>query len=93
MAEQQLIYKSEIERIWKAQFDSLSRKTEPELTDEEEKEKEKEAPKPAPSRTQAGMSPNVAMPGVSSRASSMERESSVLPEQSRAVLRIRRLVR
>lgn len=32
MAEQQQIYKSEIERIWKAQFDSLSRKDEPQLT-------------------------------------------------------------
>lgn len=41
VAEQQLIYKSEIERIWKAQFDSLSRKDKPELSDEEE-----EAPKP-----------------------------------------------
>ncbi|KAL4252498.1 Transcription initiation factor TFIID subunit 1 histone acetyltransferase domain-containing protein [Abortiporus biennis] len=36
VAEQQLIYKSEIERIWKAQFDSLSRKDEPELSDHEE---------------------------------------------------------
>jgi hypothetical protein len=35
VAEQQQIYKSEIERIWKAQFDSLSRKDEPQLTDEE----------------------------------------------------------
>jgi transcription initiation factor TFIID subunit 1 len=32
VAEQQQIYKSEIERIWKAQFDSLSRKDEPQLT-------------------------------------------------------------
>jgi transcription initiation factor TFIID subunit 1, fungi type len=37
VAEQQQIYKSEIERIWKAQFDSLSRKDEPQLTDEDEK--------------------------------------------------------
>ncbi|THH33447.1 hypothetical protein EUX98_g765 [Antrodiella citrinella] len=35
VAEQQQIYKSEIERIWKAQFDSLSRKDEPELTQED----------------------------------------------------------
>jgi hypothetical protein len=36
VAEQQLIYKSEIERIWKAQFASLSRKDEPQLTDDED---------------------------------------------------------
>lgn len=35
VAEQQVIYKSEIERIWKAQFDSLSRKDEPPLTAED----------------------------------------------------------
>lgn len=35
VAEQQQIYKSEIERIWKAQYDSLSRKDEPELTQED----------------------------------------------------------
>jgi len=35
VAEQQLIYKSEIERIWKAQFDSLSRTDEPPLTEED----------------------------------------------------------
>lgn len=37
VAEQQVIYKSEIERIWKAQFDSLSRKDEPILTEEDER--------------------------------------------------------
>jgi len=36
VAEQQQIYKSEIDRIWKAQFDSLSRKEEPILTEEDE---------------------------------------------------------
>ncbi|KAI5121146.1 hypothetical protein M0805_007144 [Coniferiporia weirii] len=36
VAEQQNVYKSEIERIWKAQFDSLSRKDEPQLTAEDE---------------------------------------------------------
>lgn len=35
VAEQQQIYKSEIERIWKAQFDSLARKDEPQLSDDE----------------------------------------------------------
>ncbi|KAH0838142.1 hypothetical protein J3R83DRAFT_6393 [Lanmaoa asiatica] len=45
VAEQQQIYKSEIERIWKAQFDSLSRKDEPQLTPEDE------APPPPPPDT------------------------------------------
>lgn len=36
MQEQQVIYKSEVERIWKAQYASLSRKDEPQLTDEDE---------------------------------------------------------
>ncbi|TRM65919.1 hypothetical protein BD626DRAFT_486234 [Schizophyllum amplum] len=38
VAEQQQIYKSEVERIWKAQFDSLSRKDAPPLTEEDERE-------------------------------------------------------
>lgn len=36
VAEQQQIYRSEVDRIWKAQYDSLSRKEEPELSDHEE---------------------------------------------------------
>ena len=36
VAEQQNVYKSEIERIWKAQYKSLSRKDEPQLTQEDE---------------------------------------------------------
>ncbi|KAG8726504.1 hypothetical protein FRC11_015069, partial [Ceratobasidium sp. 423] len=35
VAQQQQVYKSEIERIWRAQFKSLSNKTPPELTQEE----------------------------------------------------------
>lgn len=35
VAEQQVVYKSEIERIWKSQSDSLSKKEEPELTAED----------------------------------------------------------
>ncbi|ORZ03870.1 hypothetical protein BCR43DRAFT_451500 [Syncephalastrum racemosum] len=35
VAEQQQIYREEIARIWKAQFDALSSKTEPELSDHE----------------------------------------------------------
>ncbi|TFY72421.1 hypothetical protein EVG20_g603 [Dentipellis fragilis] len=41
VAEQQQIYKSEIERIWKAQFASLSRKDEPQLSDDEDDKKPK----------------------------------------------------
>lgn len=37
VAEQQQIYKSEIERIWKAQFDALSRREPAQLTAEDEK--------------------------------------------------------
>ncbi|KAH7107045.1 hypothetical protein BKA62DRAFT_685859 [Auriculariales sp. MPI-PUGE-AT-0066] len=36
VAEQQQIYRSEIDRIWKAQYDSLSSKVEPELSEEDE---------------------------------------------------------
>ena len=39
VAEQQQIYKSEIDRIWRAQFDSLSRKDEPDLSEDEEEKK------------------------------------------------------
>ncbi|KZV94138.1 hypothetical protein EXIGLDRAFT_767429 [Exidia glandulosa HHB12029] len=36
VAEQQQIYKSEVDRIWKAQYDSLSRKDEPILSDDDD---------------------------------------------------------
>ncbi|KAF8445744.1 TAF1 transcription initiation factor TFIID subunit TAF1 [Boletus edulis BED1] len=103
VAEQQQIYKSEIERIWKAQFDSLSRKDEPQLTPEDE------APPPdikKPLQRQASMrietpfspamSPAPGRPSspAFSRGSSLERdrEMSLGPDGSRKVLRIRRLV-
>lgn len=107
VAEQQQIYKSEIERIWKAQFDSLSRKDEPQLTPEDE------APPPPPDTkkivqrqgsmridTQTPFSPAMSpAPGrptspAYSRGSSLERdrEMSMGPEGSRKVLRIKRLV-
>lgn len=106
VAEQQLIYKSEIERIWKAQFDSLSRKDEPQLTEEDIRRDRDET-----KRIQAqhnmrrdgsrafspGMSPMLAGPSSPpySRASSVDRdrEMSMGPDGSRKVLRIRRLVR
>ncbi|KAJ7246290.1 TAF1 transcription initiation factor TFIID subunit TAF1 [Mycena haematopus] len=84
VAEQQVIYKSEIERIWKAQFDSLSRKDEPQLTDEE-KEKEEDAP-PAPARgrqtsvrqetmpPEAGAGPSSPASPAFSRGSSLDRD-------------------
>ncbi|TCD62848.1 hypothetical protein EIP91_006329 [Steccherinum ochraceum] len=54
VAEQQQIYKSEIERIWKAQFDSLSRKDEPELTAEDvERDRKATADVRAASRRQS----------------------------------------
>ncbi|KAF8846178.1 TAF1 transcription initiation factor TFIID subunit TAF1 [Paxillus ammoniavirescens] len=106
VAEQQQIYKSEIERIWKAQFDSLSRKDEPQLTPEEA------APPPPPvdvkkppqrqasMRNETPFSPVMSPIPVGppspafSRGSSLERdrEMSMGPEGSRKVLRIKRLV-
>lgn len=88
VAEQQLIYKSEIERIWKAQFDSLSRKDEPQLTDEEKKDSKKVPQTSVPSVPSAQPFP------AYSRSSSMEREreGSVGIADSRSVLRIKRLV-
>ncbi|KAH9937380.1 uncharacterized protein B0H18DRAFT_1081579 [Fomitopsis serialis] len=103
VAEQQQIYKSEIERIWKAQFDSLSRKDEPELTEEDEKRAEVKTQRklsgphdgytPAGSpvahrETPAPLSPTF------SRGSSLvrDRELSLGPDAQRRVLRIKRLV-
>ncbi|KAF8807785.1 atypical/TAF1 protein kinase [Phlegmacium glaucopus] len=103
VAEQQVIYKSEIERIWKAQFDSLSRKDEPQLTDDEDKKDTKKQQKPSSTRLDSQPYPNAGSPiaGPSarptppfSRGSSMDRErdGSVGPDGSKSVLRIRRLV-
>jgi len=88
VAEQQLIYKSEIERIWKAQFDSLSRKDEPQLSDDEDKKdaKKPQMPPAAPSGPAGRSSPPF------SRGSSLEREGSVGLDASKSVLRIKRLV-
>ncbi|KAF7337444.1 putative transcription initiation factor TFIID subunit [Mycena sanguinolenta] len=101
VAEQQVIYKSEIERIWKAQFDSLSRKDEPQLTDEE---KEDTPPRGRQASVRQETVPPEASPGAGpsspaspafSRGSSLDRdrEASMGPEgNSRRVLRIQRLV-
>ncbi|KIK94115.1 hypothetical protein PAXRUDRAFT_828325 [Paxillus rubicundulus Ve08.2h10] len=106
VAEQQQIYKSEIERIWKAQFDSLSRKDEPQLTPEEAApapppvDVKKPFQKQASMRNETPFSPvlspipvGAASPAFS-RGSSLERdrELSMGPEGSRKVLRIKRLV-
>ncbi|PPQ71123.1 hypothetical protein CVT24_009859 [Panaeolus cyanescens] len=90
VAEQQLIYKSEIERIWKAQFDSLSRKTEPELSDDEDK---KDVKKPPTTIISTSGPSNQPSPGLMSRASSVDRdrEGSLGPDGSKSVLRIKRL--
>ncbi|KAF8640571.1 hypothetical protein AX17_000233 [Amanita inopinata Kibby_2008] len=97
VAEQQQIYKSEIERIWKAQYDSLSRKDEPQLTDDEDKKDFKKIQPRYPSVI--AMSPTIpglSMPGspVLSRGSSLDRdrEGSVGPDGHRKILRIKRLI-
>ncbi|CAA7265965.1 unnamed protein product [Cyclocybe aegerita] len=90
VAEQQLIYKSEIERIWKAQFDALSRKDEPALSDDEDKKDNVKKPQPAIPVAGSSSRPSPAF----SRASSLERdrEGSMGPDGSRSVLRIKRLI-
>lgn len=105
VAEQQQIYKSEIERIWKAQFDSLSRKDEPELLPEDEEQPEIKPPLPLQRQSSvrkesvapySAMSPPVAAaPSPAfSRGSSVDRdrEMSLGPDNGRRVLRIKRLV-
>lgn len=106
VAEQQLIYKSEIERIWKAQFDSLSRKDEPQLSDDEdEKRVDKKFPQSRQSIDQAHAytpahsplairdTPMPASPAFS-RGSSIGHDRDMSPslEAQRRVLRIKRLV-
>ena len=104
VAEQQVIYKSEIERIWKAQFDSLSRRDEPQLTDDEDKKDTKKPQKQSSSRSDSQPYSNAGPPPVGgpftrptppvSRGSSMDRErdGSIEPDGSKNILRIRRLV-
>jgi transcription initiation factor TFIID subunit 1, fungi type len=97
------VYKSEIERIWKAQHDSLIRKDEPPLDVEEEEKKTYRKPS-AQRQTSVGefvMSPSVISPPAAapsavpspalSRGSSIDRES-MGPDSPRKALRIKRLV-
>ncbi|KAG6879873.1 hypothetical protein C0992_010542, partial [Termitomyces sp. T32_za158] len=88
VAEQQSIYKSEIERIWKAQYVSLSRKDEPQLTAEDEARYNSNQVSQGNHRDSRPPSPSF------SRASSIDRdrEMSLGPEGTKKVLRIRRLV-
>jgi len=99
VAEQQQIYKSEIERIWKAQYDSLSRKDEPQLSDDEDK---KDPKKQLQIKTVGSIATSPTIPGpvpplspAFSRGSSLEqdREGSLGPDGNRKVMRIRRRVR
>ncbi|KAI1793162.1 hypothetical protein LXA43DRAFT_285247 [Ganoderma leucocontextum] len=107
VAEQQQIYKSEVERIWKAQFDSLSRKDEPDLSEDEEEKKPPVDKKPQ--RKQSVMfegytpahspMPHAETPApmspTYSRASSLARDivrDGSLGPDARRVLRIKRLV-
>lgn len=99
VAEQQNVYRSEIERIWKAQYDSLSRKEEPQLTAEDEERYN--ASVNAQKQLSRGRSRlddddnRGSVPPMSpsySRASSLDREVSLGPESSHRVLRVKRLV-
>ncbi|KIY51236.1 hypothetical protein FISHEDRAFT_64273 [Fistulina hepatica ATCC 64428] len=88
VAEQQQIYKSEIERIWKAQYDSLSRKDKPQLTQEEADRYYK------PTAKQEGGASRHESPSFGARGQSSDptREGSMGPEASRKVLRIKRKI-
>ena len=96
--EQQVIYKSEVERVWKTQYASLSRKDEPVLSETEEDSK---PPLQGNKRGRAGEAPGTAnttpftMPSPAfSRASSIDRETSLGPDGNASkVLRIKRFVR
>ncbi|KAG5644596.1 hypothetical protein DXG03_008074 [Asterophora parasitica] len=92
VAEQQTIYKSEIERIWKAQFDSLSRKDEPQLTAEDVARHKMQRSQSV--RRDESRPPS---PGPFSRASSVDRDREMSvnpdgPDGNKRVLRIKRLI-
>lgn len=92
VAEQQQIYKSEIERIWKAQFDSLSRKDEPELT-AEDVERDRKATADVRAATAHRDTPGPSSPTFS-RGSSLARERgpSMDPDGQKKVMRIKRFI-
>ncbi|KAJ7804577.1 hypothetical protein B0H14DRAFT_2612187 [Mycena olivaceomarginata] len=90
VAEQQVIYKSEIERIWKAQFDSLSRKDEPQLTEEKEEKvpRGRQASvrqKTVPPKASPGAGPSSPASPAFSRGSSLDwdRDTSLGTRSSR----------
>ncbi|KAM6498495.1 TAF1 transcription initiation factor TFIID subunit TAF1 [Amanita muscaria] len=98
VAEQQQIYKSEIERIWKAQYDSLSRRDEPQLSDDDEK---KDLMMKRPQQRILNTMASPIIPGFAtpaspafSRGSSIDhdREGSVGPDGNRKVMRIKRFI-
>ncbi|CAE6501787.1 unnamed protein product [Rhizoctonia solani] len=106
VAQQQQVYKSEIERIWRAQFRSLSNKTPPELTAEEAnapmfklpRDASVAAPGPGPGaagpsggKTTTGTKSRHSSVGAMSRASSIDRDGQTGGEgKTSRVLRIRR---
>jgi len=96
--EQQVIYKSEVERVWKTQFESLSRKDEPSLSDHEEDSKPlqqgNKRVRNAGESVGASSSTPFTMPSPAfSRASSLDRETSLGPDGNASkVLRIKRFV-
>lgn len=100
-----MIYKSEVERVWKTQYESLSRKDEPELSETEEESKPPplavkklrregtwalDGTSPGPSNAAFEAAPSPAF----SRGSSIDREASLGPDGNASkVLKIRRMVR
>lgn len=95
VAEQQAIYRQEIDRIWRAQFDALSSPYEPSKTEEDElRYRAEEAKMEGAAATPAvGMTPFTPAEGMSP---GMHRSASPgtdgLPRGPPKVLRIRRLV-
>ncbi|CEL52987.1 transcription initiation factor TFIID subunit D1 [Rhizoctonia solani AG-1 IB] len=103
VAQQQQVYKSEIERIWRAQFRSLSNKTPPELTLEEANAPMFKQPRENPAfasgsgaagpsnvKTSTGTKSRHSSLGATSRASSIDRDGQPAGESKTRVLRIRR---
>ncbi|KAG9084077.1 hypothetical protein FS749_005511 [Ceratobasidium sp. UAMH 11750] len=97
VAQQQQVYKSEIERIWRTQFRSLSNKVAPELTAEEasapmyKQPKEPEGLYSNPKPSGSGLKSRHSSVGAMSRASSVDRDGQKEDGKTGTrVLRIRR---
>ncbi|CAE6447798.1 unnamed protein product [Rhizoctonia solani] len=101
VAQQQQVYKSEIERIWRTQFRSLSNKVPPELTLEEANAPMFKQPRDAsvaasgsgaagPSGGKTGTKSRHSSLGAMSRASSIDRDGQSGEGKTTRVLRIRR---